>query len=280
MPIMHNSAFEHEKITTTSSRPGQVWLVGAGPGDPDLITVKALNVLRAADVVIYDRLIAGDLLNYCPPQSIKLYVGKQRSRHSVPQSQINQLLVEYAQSGKKVVRLKGGDPFIFGRGGEEMMALRAHGVQVDIVPGITAASGCAAATGIPLTHRDHAGAVSLMTAHRCDGATDCDWASLTADRQRTLVFYMGLAQAQHISTELILHGLPGNTPAALISKGSTTQQKAVSCTVETLAKAATQEGLTSPCLIMVGSVVQLADPARITPASLTHLEQATAVCPE
>jgi uroporphyrin-III C-methyltransferase len=252
--------------------PPQVWLVGAGPGDPELITVRALKLLQTADVIVYDRLVAPELLNYCREDALKIYVGKQRSLHSVPQEDINTLLVTHARRGLRVIRLKGGDPFIFGRGGEEMMELREHGIKVGIVPGITAASGCAAATGIPLTHRDFAAGVSLMTAHRCEGAQGYDWSSLTADRQRTLVFYMGLAQAGHISTELMLHGLPGSTPVALVSRGSTPQQRAVRCTVDTLAQTATQDGLESPCLILVGEVVTLADPESV--------QLAAAVVPE
>lgn len=250
----------------------QVWLVGAGPGDPELITLRALKLLQTADVIVYDRLAAPELLDHCRDDALKIYVGKQRNLHSVPQEDINALLVTHARRGSRVIRLKGGDPFIFGRGGEEMMELRDQGIKVSIVPGITAASGCAAATGIPLTHRDFAAGVSLMTAHRCEGAQDYDWSSLTADRQRTLVFYMGLAQARHIATELMLHGLPGKTPVALVSKGSTPQQKAVRCTVDTLARTAAQDGLASPCLILVGDVVTLADPECVPQATANTAE--------
>lgn len=257
-------SWQHPLENTPTPGPSahhpEVWLVGAGPGDPELITVRALKLLQTADVIVYDRLVAPELLSHCRDDALKVYVGKQRNLHSVPQKEINALLVAYARQNLRVIRLKGGDPFIFGRGGEEMMELRGHGIKVSIVPGITAASGCAAATGIPLTHRDFAAGVSLMTAHRCEAAQDYDWSSLTVDRQRTLVFYMGLAQARHISTQLIQHGLPGKTPVALISRGSTPQQRAVRCTVDTLAQTATQHGLVSPCLILVGEVVALANP--------------------
>ncbi|HWL29708.1 MAG TPA: uroporphyrinogen-III C-methyltransferase [Burkholderiaceae bacterium] len=259
MPSPHPFRPTMADVHVPSVEP-KVWLVGAGPGDPELITVRALTLLQQADVIVYDRLAAPELLDHCRDDALKIHVGKQRNLHSVPQEDINALLVTHARRGACVVRLKGGDPFIFGRGGEEMMALREHGIKVGIVPGVTAASGCAAATGIPLTHRDFAAGVSLMTAHRCEGAQDYDWSSLTADPQRTLVFYMGLAQAGHISAELMLHGLPGETPVALVSQGSTPQQKALRCTVDTLAVTAAHGGLTSPCLILVGRVVTLADP--------------------
>lgn len=245
---------------------GHVWLVGAGPGDPELITVRALKLLQAAEVVVHDRLAAPELLRHCRCDALLIPVGKQRNRHTLPQEDITALLIAHARQGRLVVRLKGGDPFIFGRGGEEMMALRRHGIRVGIVPGITAASGCAAATGIPLTHRDFAAGVSLVTAHRCEGAQDGDWSALAADRQRTLVFYMGLAQAGRVSRQLLQHGLPGATPVALVSQGSTPRQKAVRCTLDTLADAAAQNSLESPCLILVGDVVALADPAVLRPA--------------
>ena len=242
---------------------GHVWLVGAGPGDPDLITLRGLRALQAADVVFHDSLAAPELLDHCRPDALRIPVGKRAGRHSVPQEDIHILLAAHARAGLAVVRLKGGDPFIFGRGGEEMESLRAQGIPVTVVPGVTAASGCAAATGIPLTHRDLAAGVCLMTAHRQDGAHDLDWTSLAADRQRTLVFYMGLSQAGHVGTELLLHGLPGATPAALISQGATPRQKAVRCTLAGLARAARRRELESPCLIVIGDVVTLADPALV-----------------
>ncbi|MCZ4328531.1 uroporphyrinogen-III C-methyltransferase [Castellaniella denitrificans] len=247
----------------TAPAPGHVWLVGAGPGDPDLITLRGLRALQAADVVFHDSLASPELLDHCRPYALRIPVGKRAGRHSVPQEDIHMLLAAHARAGLAVVRLKGGDPFIFGRGGEEMESLRAQGIPVTVVPGVTAASGCAAATGIPLTHRDLAAGVCLMTAHRQDGAHDLDWTSLAADRRRTLVFYMGLSQAGHVGTELLLHGLPGATPAALVAHGATPRQKAVRCTLAGLARAARRPELESPCLIVIGDVVALADPALV-----------------
>lgn len=240
---------------------GRVWLVGAGPGDPELITVAGLRRLQGADVVIYDRLGAPALLGECRPDALKINVGKQAGRHAVPQEDINALLARHAMAGRSVVRLKGGDPFIFGRGGEEMLALRRLGIQVDVIPGITAASACAAATGIPLTQRGMASQVSLITAHQRDGATGCDWARLAAQDAGTLVFYMGLSHAPDIADGLLRHGCPGDTPVALVSNGATPHQQALRCTLDTLASTAGTAGLVSPCLILVGAVVALADPA-------------------
>lgn len=251
-----------------SGRMGHVWLVGAGPGDPDLITVKGLRALQGADVVVYDRLACTDLLAHCRPDAVRVSVGKQAGLHSVSQSGIHALLIAHARAGRRVVRLKGGDPFIFGRGGEEMIALRQQGIPVSVIPGVTAASGCAAATGIPLTHRDLAAGVSLVTAHRQENAAALDWAALAADRQRTLVFYMGLSQADHVGMELMLHGLPGTTPVALIACGTTSAQRAVRCLLADLGAVARHCGLVSPCLIMAGQVVALADPDLVAWARL------------
>ncbi|CDM26073.1 siroheme synthase [Castellaniella defragrans 65Phen] len=250
-------------IPAAAPASGHVWLVGAGPGDPDLITLRGLRALRAADVVLHDSLAAAGLLDHCRSDALRIPVGKRAGRHSMPQEDIHALLAAHARAGRAVVRLKGGDPFIFGRGGEELEFLRARGISVTVVPGVTAASGCAAATGIPLTHRDLAAGVCLVAAHRQEGAPAPDWAALAADRQRTLVFYMGLAQAGRIGTELMLHGLPGATPAALISQGATPRQQAVRCTLARLADAVRHPGLDSPCLIVVGAAVALADPARV-----------------
>lgn len=252
---------EADTSRETGESCGTVWLVGAGPGDPDLISLRGLKLLQQADVVVYDRLVAPELLEHTRDDAICVYVGKRRSLHSVPQDEINALLLRHAKAGRMVLRLKGGDPFVFGRGGEEMLELRRHGIKVLVVPGITAASGCAAATGIPLTHRELAGGVSLMTAHRCDGAQPHDWAALTADPHRTLVFYMGLSEVQSICEELMLHGMPADTPAALISEGTTVRQRALRCTVATMPARAACAGLASPCLIMIGKVVTLADPS-------------------
>lgn len=262
----------------SQAQAGHVWLIGAGPGSADLISVRGLKLIQQADVLVYDRLVSNELVEQAPAKALKLYVGKQRSMHSVPQDQINALLVSHARRGSKVIRLKGGDPFIFGRGGEEMQELRDKGVQVSIVPGITAASGCAAATGIPLTHRDLAAGVTLMTAHRCEGAQGFDWSSLTADRQRTLVFYMGLAQAQTIRNELMLHGMPGTTPVAMVCGGTTSVQRAIRCTLHDMPVVAASQELSSPCLIMVGDVVSLAD-AALAPWVGTRYGKEQTTCP-
>ncbi|MGB6154778.1 uroporphyrinogen-III C-methyltransferase [Castellaniella sp.] len=248
---------------TSGDVPGHVWLVGAGPGDPELITLKGMRALQQADVVIYDRLAPLALLDHCRPDAIRVSVGKQAGWHSVPQEGIHGLLVRYAWEGRNVVRLKGGDPFVFGRGGEEMIALRRRGIPVSVIPGVTAASGCAAATGIPLTHRGVAAGVCLSTAHRQEGAADLDWTALAADRHRTLVFYMGLSQAGRVADELVRRGLPAGTPVALIACGTMARQRAVRCRLDNLMAAAHSDGLVSPCLIVVGQVVMLADPASV-----------------
>lgn len=238
---------------------GRVWLIGAGPGDPDLITVAGLRLIKAADVVVHDRLGAPALLCECRPDALKIDVGKRAFHHAMSQADINALLAQHAMAGRTVVRLKGGDPFIFGRGGEEMLMLRQLGIQVDVIPGITAASACAASTGIPLTHRNLAAEVSMVTAHHREGAPDCNWAQLAAQRKRTLVFYMGLSQAHEIAKGLVDNGLSGNTPVALISNGATSDQQALRCTLDTLAETARCSKLVSPCLIVVGAVVNLAN---------------------
>lgn len=250
-------------LSITRGKPapiwGRVWLIGAGPGDPDLITVAGLRLIKAADVVVHDRLGAPALLCECRPDALKIDVGKRAFHHAMSQADINALLAQHAMAGRTVVRLKGGDPFIFGRGGEEMLMLRQLGIQVDVIPGITAASACAASTGIPLTHRNLAAEVSMVTAHHREGAPGCNWAQLAAQRERTLVFYMGLSQAHEIAKGLVNNGLSGNTPVALISNGATSDQQALRCTLDTLAETARCSKLVSPCLIIVGAVVNLAN---------------------
>ncbi|MFC5077733.1 Siroheme synthase [Vibrio thalassae] len=238
----------------TSLNASFVSLVGAGPGDPDLLTVKGYRVIQSADVVVFDRLVSKEILALAKPDAEMIYVGKKVDYHCVPQDQINQILVEQAQLGRKVVRLKGGDSFIFGRGGEELETLAEHGIRFEVVPGITAAAGATAYAGIPLTHRDHAQSVQFITGHVQKGGGEIEWASL-AQSNNTLVFYMGLKQSGRITDKLITHGLDENTPCAIIENGTRKEQRVFQGPLNTLpAMAADAE---SPALIVVGSVTQL-----------------------
>jgi uroporphyrin-III C-methyltransferase/precorrin-2 dehydrogenase/sirohydrochlorin ferrochelatase/uroporphyrin-III C-methyltransferase len=235
----------------------RVFLVGAGPGDPDLLTVKAARVLGNADVVVHDRLIGEGILDLAPPRARRIDVGKAAGRPGMRQERINQLLVELAAPGRCLVRLKGGDPFVFGRGGEEALHLLRHGVPVEVVPGITAALGCAAATMIPLTHRGLATGVRLVTGHCREGWwLDHDWKSL-ADPRTTLVFYMGLAHLAEIARHLIEAGLPRATPAAAVAQGTTAAQRLVRATLATLEPATRTAGIVSPVLFVIGPVVEV-----------------------
>ncbi len=244
--------------STNQNASGEVYLVGAGPGDPDLLTFKALRLIRQADIVFYDRLVSDDVMALVRQDAEKINVGKERSRHLVPQESINQLLVNHAKQGARVLRLKGGDPFIFGRGGEEIETLAEHNIPFQVVPGITAAAGCASYSGIPLTHRDYAQSVRFITGHLKDDSHDLPWAELIHDQQ-TLVFYMGLSALDTICRCLIDHGMSKDKPAALISKGTTRDQQVLTGTVGDLYEKFKQSSLKAPTIILVGDVVTLRD---------------------
>jgi uroporphyrin-III C-methyltransferase/precorrin-2 dehydrogenase/sirohydrochlorin ferrochelatase len=246
-------------LAAASSGPralGQVTLVGAGPGDPELLTLKALRALQDADVILHDRLVSDAVLDLARRDATRISVGKAAGGIGSTQAQINQLLIEHAAAGKRVVRLKGGDPFIFGRGGEELEALAQAQINFSVVPGVTAAAGCAAYAGIPLTHRDYAHSVTFVTGHADKDGKEPDWRAL-AQPGMTAVFYMGLARIDHIVAKLIEHGAPADLPAGLIAQGTLPEQRVVTATLATLAAAAKQSKLQSPALLVVGKVVAL-----------------------
>ena len=239
-----------------ANKTGEVYLVGGGPGDPDLLTFRALRLMQQADVVLYDRLVAPAIVALTRKEARKIYVGKERDSHTVPQAELNALLVRLAKEGKRVVRLKGGDPFIFGRGGEEIEELAAAGIPFQVAPGITAASGCAAAAGIPLTHRDYAQSCVFVTGHLKDGKLDFNWQTLTQPKQ-TIAVYMGVKGVDALRRGLLEHGMAADTPAAIVQQGTMPEQKIYPGTVGTLTELVSRNDINPPSMIIIGEVARL-----------------------
>lgn len=243
-------------IASDPKSTGKVYLVGAGPGEADLLTLRAARILAAADAVVYDHLVGDGVMDLIPAEAERIYVGKEAGNHTLPQESINGLLVSLAKQGKHVVRLKGGDPFIFGRGGEEILELAESGVPFEVVPGVTAASGAAAYSGIPLTHREIARTCTLATGHFQDGSCDLDWPALARPNQ-TVVIYMGIGALSVISGQLIAHGLASDTPAAAVRHATLPSQRTIVGTLGDLPARVAAAGLKPPALLIIGEVVKL-----------------------
>lgn len=244
------------KLNTSHLNKGEVGLIGAGPGDPELLTIKAFNLLQQAEVVLYDYLVSEEIMSLVPVDAERVCVGKKAGFHSVPQEMTNELLVRYAKNNKRVVRIKGGDPFVFGRGGEELQALVQHGISFQVVPGITAAAGATAYAGIPLTHRDYSQSAMFVTGHLKPDSSELDWSTLARGNQ-TLVIYMGLVKSESIADKLIEYGRSPSVPIAIIERGTQKNQKVLRGELHELAQLA--KFAKSPALIVVGEVVALAD---------------------
>lgn len=246
------------------SGAGRVYLVGAGPGDPELLTLKAARLMAQAEVIVYDRLVSTEILALCPPATPRVFVGKETGRHHCSQERINEILKDLAYEHGHVLRLKGGDPFVFGRGGEEAAYLTSHGIPVEVVPGITSGAACAAAAGVPLTHRGIARSVRFVTGHaRADEPLELDWAGL-ADPETTLVVYMGLATLPRISAALIAHGLPAATPVLAVENGTTPRERRLLTTLGQAVTAIRDHAFQPPTLLIIGAVAAMADDLPVT----------------